>query len=296
VEVEHVSLVLGSAILGIFAGGQYALMAVGLTLSFGVLEVVNIAQGILVVVAAYLSFALESHWHVDPFVGLVITIPAMFLIGLAIEWAFLRPLNKDRVALSILVTYAVALVLEGLLGVIFTDNFQAIQAWYVTASFPVFGVYISDIYAYGFVLALVLLAIVYVILYRTRFGAALRATVQNRQAAVLIGIDVQRISTITFALSTALTAAGGMLFGATQAFNANSSLDLISRLLMIIILGGMGSIGGALVASLIMLVSEDIVQVAWTPEWSTFVFFAITVLVMLLRPQGLFGAPPTRRV
>jgi branched-chain amino acid transport system permease protein len=291
-----VDLVLGSATLGVFSGGIYALMAVGLTLSFGVLEVINIAQGMLVVTGAYLSFTLQRYWHVDPFVGLLITIPAMFLLGYGIERAFLRPLKQDRVALSILVTFAVALVLEGVAGLLFTDNFQAIRAWYVTASFPLFGTYISDIYALGFLLAIVLLAVVYVILYRTKFGSALRATVQNRDAAVLIGIDVERVATLTFALATALTAAGGMLFGATQAFNANSSLDLISRLLMIIILGGMGSMGGALVASLIMLVSEDVVSVLWTPQWSTFVFFAITVLIMLLRPQGLFGTPPARKV
>lgn len=290
------SLVLGSATLGLFSGGIYALMAVGLTLSFGVLEVVNVAQGMLVVTAAYLSFALQRYWHVDPLVGLLVTTPAMFLLGYGIEWAFLRPLKQDRVALSILVTFAVALVLEGIAGLLFTDNFQAIRAWYVTASFPLFGTYVSDIYALGFALAVVLLAGVYLLLYRTKFGGALRATVQNREAAVLIGIDVDRVSTLTFALATALTAAGGMLFGATEAFNANSSLDLISRLLMIVIIGGMGSMAGALVASLLMLISEDVVAVLWTPQWSTFVFFVITVLVMLLRPQGLFGLPPGRKV
>lgn len=291
-----VSLVLGSAILGILGGGIYALMAVGLTLSFGVLEVINIAQGMLVVLGAYLSFALEQYWHIDPLLGLLITIPTMFLLGFGIEWAFLRRLKQDRVALSILVTFAVALVLEGIVGLIFTTNFQAIQAWYVTAAVPVFGLYIADIYIIGFVLAVILLTFVYLLLYRTRFGAAVRATVQNRDAALLIGIDVQRISTLTFAIATGLTAVGGMLFGATTAFNGNSMLDLISQLLMIIILGGMGSMGGALVASLVMLVSESVVAVVWTPTWSTFVYFVITVIVMVLRPQGLFGAPPLRKV
>ncbi|MDA8343923.1 MAG: branched-chain amino acid ABC transporter permease [Thermaerobacter sp.] len=290
------NLVFGSVVLGILSGGIYALMAVGLTLSFGVLEVINIAQGMLVVVGAYLSFALESYWHIDPLLGLLITIPTLFLLGFGIEWAFLRPLKQDRVALSILVTYAVALILEGLMGLWFGDNFVAIHAWYVDAAINVFGLYIADIYLIGFALAIVLLGAVYLLLYRSKFGAALRATVQNREAAVLIGIDVQRISTLTFAIATGLTAAGGMLFGATTAFNANSMLDLISRLLMIIILGGMGSMGGALVASLIMLVSVDVVSVAYTPTWSTFVFFALTVVVMVVRPQGLFGAPPARKV
>lgn len=289
-------LLLGSIVLGILAGGIYCLMAVGLTLIFGVLEVINIAQGILVVLGAYMSFSLQQYWHIDPFLGLLITIPALFLVGVAIEWATIRPLKQDRIALSILMTFAVALVIEGILGLIFTQNFQEIHAWYVNASFPAFGLYIPDVYLYGFILAVVLLVVTYVIVYRTRFGSALRATVQNRDAAVLVGVNVNRISTVTFGIGVALTAAGGMLFGATTAFDPNSSLDLISRLLIIIILGGMGSMGGALAAALLMLVSEDIIAALWSPTWSVFIFFAIVVAVMVWRPQGLFGALPTRKV
>lgn len=294
--MSSLSLLLGSAVLGVLAAGMYMLMAVGLTLSFGVLEIINIAQGILVILGGYLSFSLENYWHIDPFLGLLITIPTLFLIGLAIEWVTIRPLKQDRVALSILVTYAVALVIEGVLGLIFTTNFVQIQASYITASFEAFGVYIAYIYLYGFILALVLLGACFFLLYRTRFGAALRATVQNREAATLVGINVDRISTLTFGIGVALTAAGGMLYGATTAFDPNSSLDLISRLLIIIILGGMGSMAGALVASLIMLVVSDVFAAVADPTWSVFVFFVIVVGVIVFRPQGLFGRLPARRV
>ncbi len=290
------SLVLGSVVLGILSGGIYALMAVGLTLSFGVLEVVNIAQGMFVIAAAYLSYALQRYWHIDPLLGLVITIPVMFLLGLVVEWSFIRRLKQDRVMLSILVSWAVALILEGVVGLIFADDFRSIHSWYVTATVPVFGLYVPDIYLIGFALAVVLMGLVYLLVYRSRFGAALRAMVQNREAAALLGIDVQRISTLTFAIATGLTAAGGMLFGAIQAFNADSNLDLISRLLIIVILGGMGSMGGALVASVGLLVAVNIIAVTWTPNWSTFFFFGITILVLVFRPQGFFGAPAARKV
>jgi branched-chain amino acid transport system permease protein len=148
--------------------------------------------------------------------------------------------------LSILVTYGIALVIEGVLNLIFSANNVKLQAWYVTGSFQVGGFYLSYIYVFGFLLAVVLLSGLYLLLYRTKFGHSLRASMQNRVAAELIGINIERVSAITFGIGIALAAAGGMAFGATNAFNAGSAYDLISRLLAIIIFGGMGSLSGAL--------------------------------------------------
>ena len=112
---------------------------------------------------------------------------------------------------------------------------------------------------------------------------------QNRTAAELIGIDVRRVSTITFAVGVALTAAGGMAYGATNLFNAASSYDLISRLLVIIVLGGLGSLSGALFASLGMLIISDLTTALWGPQWASTVFFVLLVVLLVFRPQGLFG-------
>ena len=151
------------------------------------------------------------------------------------------------------------------------------------------GFYLPYIYVFGFVMAAVLLALIYALLYRTRFGASVRASLQDRNAARLVGIDVRRVSTICFGIGVAVTAAGGMVFGATNAFNASTSYDLISRLLAIVILGGLGSMGGALGAAVFMLVVEDVVAVVWSPIWATAVFFAALVIVLSVRPAGLFG-------
>jgi branched-chain amino acid transport system permease protein len=131
-------------------------------------------------------------------------------------------------------------------------------------------------------------------LYRTRFGASIRASLADQTAAALIGIDVRRVSTICFGIGVAVTAAGGMVYGATNAFNASSSYDLISRLLVIIVLGGMGSLGGALLAGILMVTLEDVVGVVWSPLWSQITFFLVLVLVLSLRPQGLFGKQTAR--
>lgn len=289
------NIILEAIVTGLLTGGVYALMASGLTLVFGVMNIINVGQGALVILGAYLSYFLQQSLHIDLFLGLFITLPVMFVLGLLIEWFFIRPIKRDRTMLSILVTYGVALVIEGFLNLAFSANNVKLQAWYITASFRVGGFYLSYIYVFGFLLALGLLGALYLLLYRTKFGYSVRASMENRTAAELIGINVERVSAITFGIGIALAAAGGMAFGATNAFNAGSSYDLISRLLAIIIFGGMGSLSGALIASLSMLVIEDVTSVLWSPVWASTVFFILLVIILLLRPQGLLGQVEGRK-
>jgi branched-chain amino acid transport system permease protein len=279
---------------GILVGGVYALMAVGLTLIFGVLDIINIAQGVLVVLGAYLSYELSTRLHLDLFLGLLITVPAMFVIGVAIQWAFIRRLRgRERTSMTLLVTYAVALIIEGVLYEIYGPNVKQLNASYVQSSVHIFGFYLSYIYLYGFALAVAVIVAIYALLYRTQFGRSVRATMQDETAARLIGVDVNRVAAVTFGVGVAVTAAGGMMFGATNSFNPNSGYDLISRLLAIIILGGLGSIGGALAASVFMLTVESLVTI-WSPEWAIVVFYAALVVVLVIRPTGFFGRQPVR--
>jgi branched-chain amino acid transport system permease protein len=290
------TLVLEAAVLGVLTGGVYALMASGLTLIFGVMRIINVGHGALVVLGAYLSFAASRSLGLDPFLTLVITMPVMFLLGVVIQTIFIRPLKTDREALSVLVTYALALGIEGLLGFFFSANYVQLKAWYDTASFPIGDFHITYVYVFGFVLCLAILAAMFLVLYRTTFGASIRATMLNRTAAQLIGIDVDRVSAFAFGIGMATAAAGGVVFGITNAFNPGSHYDLISRLLTIIVLGGLGSLRGAIIAALIMLVSEDITSVVISPVWASFVFFVILVGVLLFRPQGLYGVRVRERI
>jgi branched-chain amino acid transport system permease protein len=279
---------------GILVGGVYALMAVGLTLIFGVLDIINIAQGIMVILGAYLSYELAARWHIGLFAGLLVTVPAMFVIGVVIQVAFIRPLRgRERTSMTLLVSFAVALIIEGILYEVFGADPRQLSASYVTSSVHVFGFYLPYIYLYGFALAIALVAALYLLLYRTRFGRSVRATMQDETAARLVGIDINRVAAITYGIGVAVTAVGGMMFGATNGFNPNSGYDLISRLLAIIILGGLGSIGGALVASVFMITLESIVDI-WQPQWAIVVFYAALVLVLLIRPTGFFGRQPVR--
>jgi branched-chain amino acid transport system permease protein len=289
------TLILKEIITGILSGGVYALMAAGLSLIFGVMEIINIAQGALVVLGAYLSYSLEQALNIDLFLGLLLTMPLMFVFGLLLEVFFIRPLKRERTMFSILVTYAIALIIEGVLALIFTTTPVILHAWYVVESFQIAGFYLPKVYVFSFVLSVVLLFGLYWLLYRTEFGKSLRASMQNRTAAELIGIDVERVSAITFGIGVAVTAAGGMAFGTTAPFNPNSAYDLISRLLVIIVLGGMGSLRGALVGSLALLVIGDVTAVVWNPIWSSTVFFVLLVLLLVFRPQGIFGQREGRK-
>ena len=279
---------------GILVGGVYALMAVGLTLIFGVLDIINIAQGVLVILGAYLSYSLSTKAHIDLFVGLLITVPAMFVIGVVIHWAFIRRLRgTERTSMTLLVTYAVALIIEGILYKVYGADNVSLNASYTTSSLHVFGFYLPWIFIYGFILAVVLVLAIYALLYRTRFGRSVRATMQDETAARLVGIDVNRVAALTFGIGVAVTAVGGMLYGATNSFNPNSGYDLISRLLAIIILGGLGSVGGALFAAVFMITLESVVTI-WQPTWAVAVFYAALVLVLLIRPTGFFGRKAVR--
>ena len=279
---------------GILVGGVYALMAVGLTLIFGVLDIINIAQGVLVILGAYLSYSLSTKAHIDLFVGLLITVPAMFVIGVVIHWAFIRRLRgTERTSMTLLVTYAVALIIEGILYKVYGADNVSLNASYTTSSLHIFGFYLPWIFIYGFILAVVLVLAIYALLYRTRFGRSVRATMQDETAARLVGIDVNRVAALTFGVGVAVTAVGGMLYGATNSFNPNSGYDLISRLLAIIILGGLGSVGGALAAAVFMITLESVVTI-WQPTWAVAVFYAALVLVLLIRPTGFFGRKAVR--
>jgi branched-chain amino acid transport system permease protein len=278
-------------ILGILTGGVYALMASGQTLIFGIMKVVNLAQGAFVVLGAYLTYTLFVDTGIDPFLAILITTPLMFAVGVALQWALLRPLHSDDVAqLSLLVTFAIALGIEGVLSFTYSTSLVNIQPAYANFSWTVFGYQVNLVRFFAFVLSLVVLGALYLILQKTKFGRAVRATVQNPMSAQLLGVDAQRVSAFGFGLGAATAAAAGSVFGMLNAFDPGSHYDLISRLLTVVVLGGLGSIGGSVVAALVMGVAASLVSALASPIWSDFSFFIVLLLVLLLRPQGLFGA------
>jgi branched-chain amino acid transport system permease protein len=277
-------------IFGVLTGGVLALMASGQTLIFGVMKVVNLAQGAMVILAAYLSYTLFTKFGIDPFLAIPITTAAMFAVGVLVQAVFLRPLRReDSAQLSLLVTFAVALLLEGIMSVIWKTDFRSVNTTYANTSWTLFGYQLTFVGLAAFGLSVMLLAALYVILRRTAFGRAVRATVQNPASARLLGVDTQRVSAFGFGLGAATAGAAGSVYGLLFPFNAGSHYDLISKLLSVVVLGGMGSIGGAVLAAVIISTSSAVVASTVDPTWAEFTFFIILLAVLLVRPQGMFG-------
>lgn len=283
------TLLAEAIILGLLTGGVYALMTSGLTLSFGTMRIINFAQGALVILGSYLSWTLFTGLGVDPFLSILITTPLMFLLGVGLQTFLLRPIRYNAHSLSLIMTWVMAIGIEGALAVVYTTDSRAIITSYANVSWVVGPFHIPAVRVYGCALSLVLLGLLYLVLEKTRFGRAVRATSQRETSARLLGVDTDRVSAIAFGIGCATAAAAGAVYGLIYSFFPDSHYDLIGRLLAIVVLGGLGSYRGALVGALALGVCEAVVQAEISPAWSSMPFYVLLALVLIMRPQGLFG-------
>jgi branched-chain amino acid transport system permease protein len=275
-------------ILGVLVGGVYALMSSGLTLIFGVMRVINVAHGVFLILGAYITYVLFQNYQIDPLVSILITMPLLFGVGWLLQRYMLSRIeNPDQT--SVLVTFALALVLEGLMGALFQTTFRSVKPSYATEAIT-FATYRFPVTRLmGFGAALLIIFLLYLILQYTNLGRAIRATIQDPRAAQLVGINIAMVSAFTFALGVSTAAAGGSLLSMIYSFNPSSQADWIARTLSIIVLGGMGSLPGALVAALILGTMEQMTAIVITLYWSPIVFYFFLFITLIVRPQGLMG-------
>lgn len=278
-------------ILGATLGGVYAVMASGLTLIFGVMRIVNIAHAAFMVLAAYLSFYAFTLFKIDPIWSIVITMPVLFVLGMGIyKLLFTRIVDSHRyVEMTVLLTFALALIIEGVLGFLFTGVYRTTTPAYATDAITFGDYYIPTGQLYATILSLVLLGALLVFLRFTRTGRAIRATTQNRAAAQLVGVNVERISTLTFGIGIALAGASGSLMSFLFSFFPSKHWQLIGSLLALIVLGGMGSIAGAVVGAMLLSITAAVVSDHFGPTWSPATFYLALFVILMVRPQGLFG-------
>ena len=279
-------------IIGLLTGGVYALMAAGLTLIFGVMKVINIAHGAFLILSAYITYWLFTSFGLDPILSVIVTVPLLFFMGVIIQRYALARL-KNEPGLVVLVTFSLALVLEGVMGTLWQSTGRSIRTWYTGEVLIVplgeITLRLPWVRLAGFALAVVALGGLYLFLARTDQGRAIRATIQNRTAAQLVGVNVASIQALTFGIGLATVAAGGALFSVIWTFNASSHEEWISKLLSVIVLGGMGSLPGAFIAALIMGIAEAVAAVTMSSYISPIVFYLILFLTLIFRPQGLLG-------
>jgi branched-chain amino acid transport system permease protein len=279
-----------AVVLGLLIGGVYALLASGLTLIFGVMDVINVAQGALIILAAFFTWALWKEAGVDPLLGVLVTTPAMFAIGWAIYKLTVQWISGRPASMSVLLTFALALVLEGIMGVVWSTTYHAATPGYFNTSFRAAGLYFPKAQVYGCLIAVGVLACLYVLLRATWLGRAIRAVSENVQSARLVGVNARQVAALTFAIGVATTGAGGSIAAVLYPFLPGSHYQWISRLLGIIVLGGMGSLPGAVVGALTLGVAETMTATYISPRWATMVPYAVIMVVLLARPQGIMGS------
>ncbi|MGH2577379.1 MAG: branched-chain amino acid ABC transporter permease, partial [Actinomycetota bacterium] len=277
-------------VLGLLLGGVYALVAGGLTLIFGVMRVINIAHGAFLILAAFISYSLWSELGVDPLLSILITTPVIFAVGWVTYKTVVAPIRTAPMASTVLLTFGLALVLEAFMGTVWGNNSTAIRPAYADESFTIGGLFLPKAQVYGGIVAVLVLLVLGVILTKTWLGRAIRAAAVNPGSAELVGIKVASVAALVFAIGIAAAGAGGAIVGVLYPFVPGAHYQWIARLLAIVVLGGMGSVNGAILGAVIFGLAETLTAAYVSPSWATAVPYVIVFAVLLIRPQGLLGS------
>ena len=290
------ALLFQSVILGLLLGGLYALLAAGLTLYFGIMRVVMIAHSAFLILAAYLAWWSHERLGTDPLLSMIVTVPLFFGAGVLLQrglLARLRPITLTM--MSVLLTFAIAVLIEGLLGYAFTGTQRRIQLGYGSASFGLFGARIAVVKLIAFALAAVALAALYLLMKKTQFGWALRATIQHKDAARLVGIDTERIAGYGFGLGLATAAVGGTALSLDATIYPSLHWHWIGPLMAIIVVGGLGSVPGAAAAAVLLGLIQSLLQIPLGTTWAQTIFYLALFATLAFRPQGFFGGRLAQR-
>jgi branched-chain amino acid transport system permease protein len=278
-----------AVVLGLLIGGVYALMASGLTLIFGVMNIINVAQGAFLVMVAFFTWWLWRETGIDPILASVVTTPLMFGFGWVLYRTVMVRIRGWSPSMSVLLTFGLALTIEGILNITAGNKFKSATPSYFEESFRIGSLSVPKAQVYGFLAAVLVLAALYVVLTRTWTGRAIRASSQNPSGAALVGIGATSTAALAFALGSSTAGVGGSILSVLYPFFPASHYDWISRLLGIIVLGGLGSLPGALVGALVLGLAETLTATYGSLRWATLVFYLVILAVLLFRPQGLYG-------
>ena len=275
----------------VLLAGLYATMAYGLGLIYGVLRVVNLAHGGVIMAGAYLGWVLHGHLGLDPYLSLPLVLALTFGLGVVMYRLLVRHLPRGAAGgpASLLLLFGVWLVLRNVAYLLFTGNDQAIRTSYSTRSVEFLGSHFSVNRLAVLAVALVTPALLHLLLKRTYLGRAIRAVAQNPDSCALVGVDVERIYSLTFGIGTALAGLAGLLSATIFSFNPGSGSGELLKSFVVVVMGGLGSVFGAGLAALI-LAGVEVFAILVLPSYLTAaVGFVMLVLVLVLRPGGLFG-------
>lgn len=281
-------IVTQAVVTGVLTGGVYGLVAMGLTLIFGVLDVVNFAHGAFLALAMFITFGLVHATGLHPYLALLVAVPVMFGLGWILQYAVLNRAMGRPLQNQLLITLGFSLLIENVL-LLFLGGDPRSVAFPGNRGLPVLGAVADLSRVLAFVAALLLAAVLYLVLRRTRIGTAIRAVAANGQGAALVGVDVRRIHALTFALGTACAGAAGTLVAPFTTIEPTAGQLFTITAFVVVVLGGMGNVLGALAGGLLIGLTEQLGGVYLPGQSPLLPVFVVFVLVLFLRPQGLFG-------
>ncbi len=281
-------------ILGLLVGGLYGLAAAGLSLTFGVLRILNVAHGELLMLGGYGTFWLFALWEVDPFLSLIGVAPALFVLGLLLFWGLFRFVvraNEEiRIKNSLLIGFGLTLIFHTLAIRLWTADERSVTTAYAGMATKLAGLTFPLGRLASLFLAFGILAGLHIFLTRARWGRAIRATAEDWEAAALMGIPVERTYLLAFALGTALAGVAGGLVSVAYSVSPSIGLEWTLKALIVVVLAGLGSLFGSFAGGLILGVAEAASVVVVGGAYREAVGLVLFILILLTRPQGLFGS------
>jgi len=280
-------------ILGVLVGALYALVALGLSLVFGVTKFLNVAHGELLMFGGYASFWVFSLLGLDPFLTIPTTLIGLTLIGAILyQLVFVRMVKlpeEAKIKNTLLVGFGLSVILQNLALRFWSADDRGITASYSSMAFTVLGVRLPLVRLASLLTALVFLLALHLFLRKTYTGKAIRATVQDWEAATLMGIDIHRVYFLAFVLGAALAGVAGTLVAVNYSIEPSMGLNWTLKALIVMVLGGLGSITGTLVGGLLLGLTESITSLLLSSNYREVVGLVLFVLILIFRPQGLFG-------
>ena len=288
----NIDLISQTFVNGVNVGALYGLAAVGLSLTFGVMKILNVAHGEFLMIGGYVAFWLFTLLGVDPFISLPLIFISLFVIGVIfykVVFATISRLHEEvKVKNSLLVGFGLFLVVPQIARFLWTGDERAITTTYSGTSFQLLNVHVANVPFYGLIVAVVVILALHLFLTKTYFGKAVRGTSENWKAAKLMGINVDRTYMITFSLGAAIAGMAGVLVGLTQSILPDVGMEWTLKALVVVVLAGIGSVGGAFIAGIILGVVEAVGAIFMGP-YAVALGLVIFLAILMFRPQGLFG-------
>ena len=274
---------------GVLIGGVYALISTGLTLVFGVMEIVNFAQGEFLMIGMYVAYFAFVGLHIDPMVSAVFGFAVMFAIGVVIEAGLVRRILRGPPISQVFLTVGLSVALQNLALAVFGSDYRSVQVPYQTAALNILGLQFSVSYLLAFAWAAVVSVALFLFLSKTNFGRSMRAVSANAGAATLCGIHVSRVRTIAFGIGAGLAGLAGAVILPYAYVYPTIGTQYVLSMFTVAILGGLGNVNGALLGSMIVGITQSLSALYLPSALQNVVVFALFIIVMMVRPSGLLG-------